>query len=1007
MAAGASRGNLGSLTVAIGANTEGLTQVINEIKKTNTAIRSLGTRISNQSKKIEESFGKAAKATKRLRTETDKATASTKKQETLLAKEIKTIASAEERTKNLTAAIKRAGASENEIKKLNAVTRVFRSEIKSAQGNTLGFANAQIKLSRNINNARRRLAAFNSTVRKADLKAQAKSAELFKDKMQDLTKSIQLALGPLSGVASRVTAFAGLVNKNTIAIAGLIGVVVLLGFTLIKAIRSGTAFEVQFKRIEAQLKLTGREAEISAERVNAIAEEVADATLTSGKLARQAASAVLVFTRVTAKDFGRVLNLAQDFASILGGDMVQAAKRIGRAIQDPNEGLSSLNRQLALLTPNEEAVAKGLSRMGREAEATAFILGILEDKIGGLARKEAKGLAGAFDTLAERIGRFLERAAITGGILQPLTDGFNKVSRALKRINDEFDPAVRSAGAFAFTVEQLTRVIVALVLNFDSFLIILGVLFGGKGIAFLGKAFIGLAASIRTATVAATLFNFAIKTGPLILLGVAIAAVTTKFRLFGDELESFDKKSDLLDTIKSLRPEVRSLGRDLDKLRSRSESFTDLGGSTEIAILERNFLNKKRILRRAEADLERFNRREAELAKKAAKAKEAADAKRFAGTVDARTQGLLLETTNQIFILNRQVRESDKVFFEFLKTIGEVEIKVGESGVAFEFQKKKIQETLPLIERQREALRQAFLDKQKFAFEEKQFTDRLNSALARIETPEDNLVSLRRELVDLAQAFGREIIGIEEFSEAVDGVNVAIQNFTDDRAAALAADDVAEFARKMKLANEVVSDSRDIFGGTNAALAEFNKQLVQIEQLRDEGFIGQDTFNEKLKKMEIQLARDTEGVQQFASTVSSGFATGILQGEKLSDVLGRIGDRLAEAALQALIFRSIMSGFGGFLSPDTGIGTTAGAATGSDISSAPGDFNLTSPTGLSAPPPTRALVGRNRGSTTIINIDAREADPGVEARVARAIARSGIQNRAVSANNSFEARRRA
>ena len=997
MAAGASRGNLGSLTVAIGANTEGLTQVINEIKKTNTAIRSLGTRISNQSKKIEDAFGKAAKSTKKLRSETDKAAASTKKQEALLAREIKTIASAEERTKSLTSAIKRAGASEGDIRRLNSATRTFRTEVKGAEGNTLRLAVAQTKLSKRVGDTRRRLSAFNTTIRKKEFANAAKDAAIFKDKMQDLTKSIQLALGPLSGVASRVTAFAGLANKNTIAIAGMIGALVGLFFILKKTLQAGSAFEIQFKRIEAQLELTGRAAIFSAKEVNKIAEEVADATLTNAKTARQAASALLFFNKITKKDFKTVLNLAQSLSAVLGGDLVQSAKRIGRAIQDPNEGLSSLNRQLALLTPREEDTAKALSLLGREAESTAFIIDRLASKLKDLGELEAAGVAGAFDTLLERIGRFFEIAGEAGGILQPFTDALLRISEKIAKVNKGLAELPLGLRAFGAILRAISATLSTFIENIDLMVIILGGFLATKILSKLATGFVVLATAVNRGTFAVALFNIATgRLGLVIALGAAVGIAAFRFKQLNKESDTFFTRTNLEKNLINFETKLEKVNKDLERFRrdQRADDPRIKNAEAGKKLLEDRIREERKLIAVLKQG-EKISKKEER------KPLEQED-------LFAQLEVRLSKLDNTLFALRNNFGDVDNEVLKFAQSLGLVKLTADRTGTSIKFLDDKTGE---LGAKFRREVPKLIIGLEGMAREEKRVAEEAKfaaQAVALIEPPIGFELFTKR-FIGLARELNRGKITQEEFNQALDQSVFALNRFDLSISAALDASRLDKYQKSQKAINDIIAEMSDPLKDATPELRKFNEQLRELEKLREARPEESDLFNLKLQKMRNEVLRNNAAMQTFANTVSSGFAQGILQGDKLSDVLGRIGDRLAEAALQALIFKAIMSeGFLGFLNQFPGVTPSAGVPVSGEQQFGGGDFLTTggTPTGT-APPRSATRFSGGRGGDTNIFIDAREADPGVEARVARAIARSGIQQRAISANNSFEARRRA
>jgi len=1005
VAKGVPRGSLGSLSVAVGANTEGLTEVVGELRKVATAIRSLSTRVSNQSKKMEAAFGKAAKASKNLSTQTNKATNSAKRQESALLKESKALAAAENKTLNLVAAMRRAGASSSEIRRLGEATRQFRRQIKAARGNTVAFSAAQARLAKTSNDARRRLTTFNSAVRKQELTKAATETKLFRNKMQDLTKSVTLALGPLSGVASRLTAFAGLANKNTVAIAGMIGAVIGLGFVIKKAITAGSVFEVQFRRIEAQLEITGRSAEFSAAEINKFAEEVADATLTNAKTARQASSALLFFGQVSKENFKTVLNLAQSLSTVLGGDLVQSAKRIGRALEDPGEGLSSLNRQLALLTPREEEVAKGLAAMGEEARATRFILEKLGKKLGDLGVKEAAGVAGAFDTLVERIGRFLEIAGEAGGILQPITESFGRMSKQLEKVN-------KGLKGMPLGLRVVGQIIKAVTKTFEVFIFNLDIITSTIGILLVIKLIVKLVAAMKVLIVTVTLATAGMKAlaivsaiaNPWLILAAAVGAVAIKMKFFNDEVDR-TSASGLEAEIKRVKRELKGLEDSFLKIKTGLV----LGGK----FIDTSPLANK--IQKIRMELKELEDVAAKLAIERGFSVEKFNA--FSpGEEDAlspKVQNALRDMNNELLLLGPNVTATQEKMIKLAIAFGgaaaKVEVFVKDGVTSFRILKgtyAKLGEDILSIS---EELAVGLKKTANATFLQKKQTDLLSSALGRIEK-ETGFGRLNAELESVRAAQKLQRGSSLEAAEAIEALNVALTNLANDAASRQIAADVKIFTQKFKEANQAIEESADVWGGTNAALRAYREELARLEQLRDEGFIGQETFTNRLRKMQMQLAQNTEAAQQFASTVSSGMAAGIVAGESLNDVLARIGDRLMEAALQALIFKGIMQTIGMI----AGSGSISQGGPSSDISSAPGDFPTvdlgpagpsTLSTGLSRPPSSSSL-SRGSSNNTIINIDARASDPGVEQRVLRAMSIANRQQSARIANTRFEGSRR-
>ncbi len=188
-----------------------------------------------------------------------------------------------------------------------------------------------------------------------------------------------------------------------------------------------------------------------------------------------------------------------------------------------------------------------------------------------------------------------------------------------------------------------------------------------------------------------------------------------------------------------------------------------------------------------------------------------------------------------------------------------------------------------------------------------------------------------------------------------------------------------------------------------------------------------DAFREKIRLIRretaaIELKKKFDearaSASAFAGIVSSGFVQGASAGKNFGEVLGDIGRRLAEAIVQALIFRAIMASLN---FPGAGVIPT--------LTSAPaGGHRLTATRAAGGPvqkdqsfivgergpelfvPTRNGLIVPNGGSTREgggdIFIDATGADAGVEIRVMRAIEALRSELGAVSVAAVHEARRR-
>lgn len=239
--------------------------------------------------------------------------------------------------------------------------------------------------------------------------------------LTEMSKTAVIALGPLNGVASRITALSSIAKASALPIAalfgGLAGFAVLMG----KSVKAGAAMEAQLFKMTNALNAFGNQTGMTAVELDAIAISLAKNTLTSTALAREAAVLLQAFSGVGGKT-EELLYLAQDLTAVMGGSLLENTKRLGQVMENPVRALENLGESGVRFSAQQKEVIRSLVLTGQSAKASAVILNEISDvrKIGGAGSAEAKGLAGAWDTLVESITRFIESvggAETQGGTL--------------------------------------------------------------------------------------------------------------------------------------------------------------------------------------------------------------------------------------------------------------------------------------------------------------------------------------------------------------------------------------------------------------------------------------------------------------------------------------------------------------------------------------------------------------------------------------------------------------
>jgi hypothetical protein len=170
------------------------------------------------------------------------------------------------------------------------------------------------------------------------------------------------------------------------------------------------------KQTEAVLASTGAAAGVTAEQVNKLADSIAAKTGVDDEAIVSAQNLLLTFTGIKngvgeqEKIFDRTTKAAVDMAAALGGDVASKAQLLGKALNDPAEGLSKLTRLGVTFTDAQQEQIKAMSAAGDTAAAQALILDELGKKFGGSAEAQATGSAKAkvaIGNLQETIGALL------------------------------------------------------------------------------------------------------------------------------------------------------------------------------------------------------------------------------------------------------------------------------------------------------------------------------------------------------------------------------------------------------------------------------------------------------------------------------------------------------------------------------------------------------------------------------------------------------------------------
>lgn len=276
----------------------------------------------------------------------------------------------------------------------------------------------------------------------------------------------------------------------------------------------------------AVLASTGNAAGVSAEQVGKLADAIARKTGVDDEAIASAENLLLTFTNIRngageqEKIFDRTTKAAVDMAAALGGDAASKAQLLGKALNDPAEGLSKLTRLGVAFTDAQKEQIKAMAAAGDAAGAQALILDEVNKKFGGSAEAQAT----AADKMHVAIGNAQETI---GGLLIPVIE---KASTVLATL------AVKLSETIVWFQEHRTVAIA------------LGVVLGTIVTALAAYAVAAQITSVYTKVAAVAskayaaaqwLLNAALNANPISLVVIALAALAAGLVLAYQRSESF------------------------------------------------------------------------------------------------------------------------------------------------------------------------------------------------------------------------------------------------------------------------------------------------------------------------------------------------------------------------------------------------------------------------------------------------------------------------------------
>lgn len=245
-------------------------------------------------------------------------------------------------------------------------------------------------------------------------------------------QGVAQATRDMNELASSTGKAEGAAGKLKTTLGGLSGLAAATGLGLIgaKILKETIDAQNAYAQLEAAVRSTGGAAGYTAAALAEQASELQRVTTYSDEAVESAQALLLTFDKIKGDTFRDATHAVADLAARMGGDLQGAALQVGKALQDPEQGLVALRRSGVSFSDAQTKVIKDLYAGGEAAKAQSMILKELEHEFGGSAAAARNTLGGALVALKNQFSDLLE---VSNGTSAGLVTSINSIGDALPK----------------------------------------------------------------------------------------------------------------------------------------------------------------------------------------------------------------------------------------------------------------------------------------------------------------------------------------------------------------------------------------------------------------------------------------------------------------------------------------------------------------------------------------------------------------------------------------------
>lgn len=175
------------------------------------------------------------------------------------------------------------------------------------------------------------------------------------------------------------------------------------------SVQAASDSEVVITQLNAVLESTGGIAGVTSQAAQDLSTSLQAVTRFSDETILSGENMLLTFTNIGKDIFPAATETMLDMSQALGQDVKASAIQLGKALQDPIEGVTALRRVGVNFTDAQKDMIKSLVEAGKVEEAQKLILKELQTEFGGSAEAAGKTFAGQMDILRNKFDDVQEK----------------------------------------------------------------------------------------------------------------------------------------------------------------------------------------------------------------------------------------------------------------------------------------------------------------------------------------------------------------------------------------------------------------------------------------------------------------------------------------------------------------------------------------------------------------------------------------------------------------------